>query len=280
MSYPQEFHRVEKRPSGVLHVILNRPKLLNAMHKPAYLEYGKIFQLADEDPDVRVIVLSGEGRAFCAGLDVGGMASEFAPDDDSDQSRVGIKLTRTVKEFQNAISQPYYINKPVIGVAHGACIGLAMDILTAVDIRIASLDSKFSVREIELGMAADIGTLQRLPRLVNNLGWIKDISFSGRDFGPYEAHAQGLVQRVVKTKEDALDAALEYAESLAQKSPVAMLGTKKSINYALDHTHEDSLNQIAEFNGHGLGSDFMTGCMAMLESVQTKRKVVPKYSKL
>lgn len=279
VSYPKNFFEVNCS-DGVLHVKINRPKRLNAFHKLAYLEFGEIFQLADQDMDVRVIILSGNGRAFSSGLDVAGMASELAREEDDDESRVSIKLGRAIREFQNAISQPHFINKPIIGVAHGPCIGLAIDILTAVDIRLAAKDAVFSVREIDLGMAADIGTLQRLPRIVGNLGWVKDVAYTGRDFDANEALAQGFVQGVFPTQEEAIKKAMELAKTLALKSPVAMHGSKRSINYALDHTHRESLDQIAEFNSYALGQDFIDGCMAMLESKATKRRVVPAFAKL
>lgn len=279
VSYPKNFFEVNCS-DGVLHVRINRPKILNAFHKGAYLEFGDIFRLANLDKEVRVILLSGNGRGFSSGLDVAGMASELAQDEDDDESRVSINRGRFIREFQNSISQPYFINKPVIGIAHGPCIGLAIDILSAVDIRLAAKDATFSVREIELGMAADIGTLQRLPRIVGNIGWVKDVAYTGRDFGADEALAQGFVQEVLSTQEDAIKRGLELAKALALKSPVAMQGTKRAINYALDHTHQESLDQIAEYNSYALGKDFVDGCIAMLESKATKRKVVPEFAKL
>ena len=277
--YPQDELLATLLPRGVLHVRFNKPAKLNAVNKATYLAFGDIFRRAGQDPRVRAVVLSGEGRAFTAGLDVKGMASEFEPQSE-DSSRNALRLSALIREFQDACAQPLYINKPVISVAHGPSIGLAIDIMTATDIRFASEDAVFSVREIEIGMAADIGTLQRLPRVVNNLGWVKDVCFTGRNFSAQEAHKQGFVQEVYRTKAEAVEAALTYAGTLAEKIPVAMLGTKKAINYALDHTHDDSLNQIAEFNAYALGHDFAMGTMAMLESARTKEAVRPVYAHL
>lgn len=268
------FLRTTLYNNGVLHLELNRPQRLNAMHKAAYLEYGSELSRAGKNPDVRAIVVSGVGRAFCAGLDVVGIASDLPHRNDAEASRTAIKTTEFIEEFQEAIGIPSRLAKPVIAVAHGPTIGLAIDILSATDIRFASSDTTFSVREIDIGMAADIGTLQRLPKIVGNLGWVKDVCFTGRNFGCDEALAQGFIQRSYKTKDEAINAALSYAAELASKSPVAMLGTKRAINYSVDHSTEDGLRQIAEFNGHGLGEDFIKGAM----SFKSKKK--PEYGKL
>lgn len=273
MSYENlEFHKVSWPSEFVLHVEFNRPKVLNAIHRPAYMEYFRILQFADTDPDVRVIVVSGVGRAFCAGLDVLNTVNDFRLHEE--QSRQGILFSRHIKEFQDAIAMAWNTTKPVIGVAHGPSIGLAIDILTAFDIRFSSEDATFSVREIEIGMAADIGTLQRLPKICGNQGWVKDICFTGRDFKSDEAQKEGLIQFVHKTKDEAVAAAYKYAENLALKSPVALQGVKKSLNFAIEHNHEDGLRQIREYNVYALGEDFVQGAMNF------RSKVKPKYPKL
>jgi delta(3,5)-delta(2,4)-dienoyl-CoA isomerase len=146
--------------------------------------------------------------------------------------------------------------------------------LGAVDIRYASKDVVLSIREIEIGMAADIGSLQFIPRIVNNLGWVKEVAMTGRNFGADEAKEQGLISRVFETKEEAVNGAIALATGLAKKSPVAMHGLKKSVNYSIDHTIAEGLEQIALFNSHGLGEDFMVGAM------NARNKVKPTYEKL
>ncbi|CAN6629001.1 hypothetical protein TRVA0_012S00386 [Trichomonascus vanleenenianus] len=266
-------YKVEFVAEGVLHVQFNRAKALNAVHPESFRQYKQIFDIAEHDPEVRVIVLSGDGRAFCAGLDVKSVAQRPSQED-VEAARKAIHKYYFIREFQEAISRPHTIIKPVIAVAHGPSIGLAIDILSACDIRYASKDALFSIRETDIGMAADIGTLQRMPKIVNNLGWFKEIAYTARNFGPDEAKSQGFVDRVFDTKATALHHAVELAKEIASKSPVAVHGTKKSINYAIDHTHADSLEQIAEFNAHGVGHDMLMGAMAALK----KEKV--KYAKL
>ncbi|KAA8916307.1 hypothetical protein TRICI_001589 [Trichomonascus ciferrii] len=271
-----DLYSVSKPADFVLHVQFNRPKQLNAVNPDSYRQFKQIFDIAEFDKDVRVIVLSGQGRAFCAGLDLNAVAGNITSDDDDDEdsSRKAIHQHAFIKEFQECIGRPHTINKPVIAVAHGPSIGLAIDILSSVDIRIASKDAILSIREIAIGMAADIGTLQRLPKVVNNLGWLKEVALTGRNFTPEEAKEQGLINSVAETKDKAVSDAIELAKTIAAHSPVASHGTKKAINYAIDHSVPDSLEQIAEFNAHAVGGDLVKGAM----SARAKEK--PTYAKL
>lgn len=161
-------------------------------------------------------------------------------------------------------------------MAHGASIGLAIDILCSADIRYASQDAVMSVREVNVGLAADIGTLQRLPKIANNLGWVKEVSYTARDFGPDEARTQGLIDGVFETKEKAVEAAIKVATTIASKSPVAIYGTKTAINFAVDHSVDEGLKQIASFNGFALGEDMLIGIEAARKRVQPKYKNLPK----
>ncbi|VVT44506.1 uncharacterized protein SAPINGB_P000439 [Magnusiomyces paraingens] len=260
----------------VLLVEFNKPHKINAVDAKTWRDYARIFAIASTDPDVNAIVVAGQGeRGFCAGLDlkdtegfneISGQATE--------PSRKAIKSRAHIREFQEAIKSAYDCPKPVIGVAHGISIGLAMDILTNVDIRLAAADTKFSVREIAIGMAADIGTLQQLPRLVGSHSWVREIVFTGRFFGADEALKQGLVSYVYPTAAAAKEAAIKLATQLAQYSPVGLQGAKESLNYAAEHTLEDGLKQIAAYNSFALQTDFYEGISATLE----KRKA--RYEKL
>lgn len=123
---------------------------------------------------------------------------------------------------------------------HGFSLGLAIDLATAADVRICSKDTRFSVKEVDVGMAADVGTLARLPRVVGSLSWVKDVCYSGRDFFADEALAVGLVSQVQPSKAAALDAAFKMAAFWSTKSPVAVQGTKELLNHARDHTIDES----------------------------------------
>lgn len=128
----------------------------------------------------------------------------------------------------------------MICVLHGYSLGLAIDISTCADIRICAKDTKFAVKEVDIGLAADIGTLTRLPKVVGNFGWVKEVALSARIFGAEEAYRVGFVSQVHETKDKAVEAALKLAELLASKSPVAVQGTKELLNHARDHNTADS----------------------------------------
>lgn len=130
----------------------------------------------------------------------------------------------------------------VITVLHGISLGLAIDLSCAADIRICAKDTRFAVKEVDIGMAADIGTLARLPKAVGNASWVKEVCMSARDFGGAEALAVGFVSQVHESKTAALDAALKLAKTIATKSPVAVQGTKHLLNHARDHSVQDSMN--------------------------------------
>lgn len=263
---------------SVLLIEFNKPQKINAVNSKTWRDYGKVFTIAARDPNVNAIVLAGKGpKGFCAGLDLKdeeGFSEISGGGSNIEPSRKAIYMHRHIREFQNAIKASYDCPKPVIGVAHGISLGLAIDVLTNVDIRLASKDTQFSVREIVIGMAADIGTLQQLPRVVGNQSWVRELVYTGRFFSAAEALQQGLVSHVYDTKEETLAEAIKLAKQLASYSPVALQGAKESLNFAMEHTLDEGLNQIANYNSTALQTDFFTGIQATLAKKQ------PKYHKL
>ncbi|KAI1812607.1 enoyl CoA hydratase-like protein [Poronia punctata] len=227
----------------VAHVQTNRPEKLNAFFEAMWLELGQIFKKLSHDPDVRVVVFSAVGdKAFTAGLDVqaasqGGMLTQ---DGVTDGSRFATRVRRHIYEFQECITSIEKCEKPVIVVLHGISIGLAIDMSCCADIRICSQDAKFSVKEVDIGLAADIGTLTRLPKVVGNHSWVKEVCLSARFFDAKEALAVGFVSRVLENKAAAVDAATKLAALIASKSPVAVQGTKEILNHARDHSVAES----------------------------------------
>jgi Delta3,5-Delta2,4-dienoyl-CoA isomerase len=163
----------------------------------------------------------------------------------------------------------------VICVMHGHTLGLAMDISTCADIRICSADTKFAVKEVDIGLAADIGTLTRLPKVVGNFSWVKDVSLSARIFGAEEAYRVGYVSQILETKEKAIQAALKMAELIASKSPVAVQGTKELLNHARDHTVADSLRYTGVWNSAAIQTSDVE--RAMLSGL---KKTKPRFEKL
>jgi Delta3,5-Delta2,4-dienoyl-CoA isomerase len=260
-----EHLRVSSPGPFVAHVELAREQKLNAFHEPMWLEFGRIFRQLSSDPDVRSVVLSGAGdRAFTAGLDVHaasqGTLAGGGPDIDG--ARRATLLRRHIQEFQDSISAMEQCEKrrlspfrlfgmleqfgvltrvaAVVCVLHGVCLGLAIDISCCADVRLAAADARLAVKEVDIGLAADIGTLSRLPRAVGSGSWVKEVCLTGRVFGAAEAQAVGFVSAVHPGKAAALAAALEVASVMASKSPVAVQGTKELLNHARDSTVAES----------------------------------------
>lgn len=228
----------------VVHVELNRPKL-NALNKVMWFELGKCFEELSSDVDCRSIVLSGNGKLFSAGIDLMDMMNlgqELAAVDDV--ARKGLILERLIKLYQDSISSLEICTKPVIAAVHSACVGAGVDMITATDIRYCTKDAWFQVKEVDIGMAADVGTLQRLPRIIGSQSLVRDLCFTGRTFESGEAKECGMVSKVFETKEDMIKAAIELADLIAQKSPIAVQATKKSIVYSMEHTNQEGLDQI------------------------------------
>lgn len=158
---------------------------------------------------------------------------------------------------------------------HGFSLGLALDISTCADIRFCAADTKFAVKEVDIGLAADIGTLTRLPKVVGNFSWVKDVALSARIFGADEAYRVGFVSRVLPDKAKAVDAAVELAALLASKSPVAVTGTKELLNHARDHSVADSLRYTGVWNSAAVQTSDVE--RAMLSGL---KRTKPTFEKL
>ncbi|KAI9631976.1 ClpP/crotonase-like domain-containing protein [Dioszegia hungarica] len=214
-----------------------------------WTEMGQIVTRASNDPGVRVIVLSSTtDKTFTGGLDLtdGGALSDPRY---SDPARKAFALHEHVIDFQNAISTLANCRPPVIAALHGAALGLAIDIASACDIRLAAENSSFGIVEINVGLAADIGTLQRFPKIVGNDSIARELALTGRKFGAAEAKEMGFVSRVVKGgRGEVVASALEMAKLIAEKSPVAAVSTKHLMNHARDHTVRDGLEYTAAWN--------------------------------
>jgi Delta3,5-Delta2,4-dienoyl-CoA isomerase len=207
-------------------------------------EYHVIIDTLSHDPNVRAIVLSGAGpRAFTAGLDLqaatGNDSSLLNPKTQADGARVATNLRRHILEFQDDITSAEKCEKPVICVMHGFSMGLGIDMSCCADVRLCAKDTKFSVKEVDIGLAADIGTLNRLPKVVGSFSWCKDVCMSARIFGAEEALRVGFVSGVYENKEAAVQAGLDLAKLMASKSPVAVQSTKDILNFSRDHKIED-----------------------------------------
>ncbi|MEO9462366.1 MAG: crotonase/enoyl-CoA hydratase family protein [Marinomonas sp.] len=254
---------------GIAHLVLDNADQANCMNDAFWAELPQIMQQLDADTSVRAVVISGEGKHFCAGMDLSSFAfiSQVA---EAEAGRGAHAFYNRIRQLQAAFDAVENSRLPVIAAAHGACIGGAIDFMSACDIRLASSDARFSVEEINIGMAADVGTLQRLPRLIPP-GIAKELAYTGRRFSAEEALSWGFVNSVHEDREAVIAAALEMAKLIASKSPLALAGTKRGINYALDHTIADGLEQIATWNAGMLRPGDLNAAM---KAMQEKRQPI------
>lgn len=228
-------------------ISLNRPDKANAMNLPMWHEIRKAFQWADETPPVRAVVLQGEGKLFTSGIDLQMMMELGGAIRNDCDGRTREGLRRTILDLQDCLSSLERCRKPVLAAIHGGCIGGGIDLITCADMRYCSSDAWFSVKEVDIGMTADVGTLQRLPRLIGE-GMARELAYTARKVDAAEAREIRLVNRVYDTPEALRAGVRELAASIAAKSPLAIRGTKEMITYARDHSVADGLNYIATWN--------------------------------
>ena len=245
---------------GVATVRLERPEAANALDRTLWRELRDTFTALDADPGVRVVVLAGAGKHFCAGIDLSmlGEIQGMAPDG-ADPGRAREALRRLILDLQDVLTTVERCRVPVLAAIQGACVGAGLDLAVVCDLRYATPRTKFSLKEVDMGLAADVGVLQRLPRIVGE-GRAREMAYTCRDVRGPEAETMGLVNACVEADDpEALVAHVqEIARGLAAKSPLAMRGTKHAITYARDHSVADGLNQIATWNASALISDDLT----------------------
>lgn len=186
-----------------------------------------IIESLNKSKDVRAIILSGTGKHFCTGIDLKASFKSFQNFGGKDGLVKGIEH---IDEFQKAIRAGVDSKIPIIGVLHGVCYGLALDLISATSIRLASADSRLSIKEIDIGIMADIGSLQRLPFVVNNISKLNQLALTGQDFYAKDSKEIGLVSEVYPNKEETFKQALEIANAIAKKYVPAVQGTKKHLD--------------------------------------------------
>ncbi|GAB6031079.1 Putative enoyl CoA hydratase [Chamberlinius hualienensis] len=277
-SYKYETLKVEQPHEYVFNVEMNRPEKLNAMNNSLWREIGECFRALSDDVNCRAIVLSGAGKMFSSGLDLSAIAQVFEnATGDGDVARKAKSLKKFVSDFQASFTALEKCPKPVIGAIHGACIGAAVDLITACDIRYCSQDTWFQIKEVDMGLAADVGTLQRLPKVVGNQSTVRELCFTARKFQSDEALELGVVSKVFPDRAAVLTAAIQLATLISQKSPVAVQGTKINLNYSRDHPVDDALDYMSTWNMAMLQTEDV---VASASAVISKSKDPPTFSKL
>ena len=244
----------------VASLVLSRPDELNTMSRDFWVELGEVLEEINKNSEVRVVVMSSTGKHFCAGMDLSAFSNgvDNIPDGKKpDHARIGEAVYRVAKELQGYISSLEKIRVPVIAAIQGGCIGGAVDLVTACDIRLASKDAFFCIQEINIGMAADVGTLQRLPKIIPD-SKMREMAYTGRRMYADEARETGLVSDTYESQEEMLAAANELAKVIASKSPVAIYGLKAVMNYSRDHSVSEGLEYNALWSGAMLSQKDMT----------------------
>ena len=294
----------DKACPQVLVVALARPRKRNALNARLWKEIGLVFDAIGNNNNkdslsaIRSVLLIGEGKGFCGGIDVtdisffphtsavralrGKQGDNDDKDNNDDVALVGLKFLPLLRQMQASFTALETCPVPVVAAIHGSCIGAGVDLVTAADVRLTTANATFSVREVALGLAADVGTLQRLPKICGNQAWVRSVCLTGRDFDGTTACRQGLAAGDPHADCAAVwDAGLQLCRTMAQHSPVAVRGTKQSLLYARDHNVTDSLEQVAAYSMLALQSpQFMHGMQTRLMGQQPVYQDMPPSSRL
>lgn len=228
----------------VAHVRLARPKRFNAIDAESFEELQRIVRELDADARARVIVLSAAGRHFCAGLDLGMLADLASVGEGGADSSLRVDAPRRIRSLQAAFDALEESRLPVLAAVQGACVGAGLDLIAACDLRFATREAFFCIQEINVGMAADLGTLQRLPHLIPQ-GVLRELAYTGRRLTAERAREIGLVNAVYDDSEMLMTAVEETAREIAARSPLAVWGSKETIRHARDHPVRESLDYVA-----------------------------------
>jgi enoyl-CoA hydratase len=236
------FFRLDPRPDGVTLLTLNRPAQLNTMTPQFFPALRDAVQRLQAEGRTRVLVIASTGKHFSAGMALDVFASDLSLLDTTDARR-RLAFQAGLRQLMACFEVLEQAHFPVIAAIQGGCLGGALDLAAACDLRLCSADAFFAVQEIHIGMAADLGVLQRLPKIVPP-AVARELAFTGERLGAERALAVGLVNAVLPDAAAALERALQLAGAIAAKSPVAIAGSKLALNYAVDHPTMDALQQM------------------------------------
>jgi enoyl-CoA hydratase/carnithine racemase len=261
-----EFFEIEKHGQTAT-LWLARPEKRNALGPAFWNELPQAIGELDADPAVRAVVVAGKGKDFTVGLDLKAMSGTLFG-----EQKGRFALLDEIERLQRSISAVAACKKPVIAAIRGYCLGGGVDLATACDIRYASRDAVFSIRETKIAIVADVGTLQRLPAIIGK-GHVAELALTGDDFDSARAEAIHFVNRVFADGDMTLAAARDLAERIAANSPLAVRGTKQVLEYCEGKSVEDGLAYVATWNAGFLLSDDLNEAMA---AFLEKRK--PKFT--
>jgi len=238
--------------SGIATLSFDRPERANALALPDWHAMREAFEHADRDTAVKVVILTAQGKHFCAGIDLSVLQSLPQQLDHSQEIRP--QLRAFITDLQDCITSIERCRKPVIAAVHGSCIGGGVDIIAACDIRYCTKDANFSIKEVDLGIVADLGTLQRLPRIISP-GIAAELSFTARYFNGEEAHRIGLVNEALSNQQQLHDRVAQIADTIAAKAPHVIEGVKRTLLHQREHTVEEGLAFVADYSAGLMGRE-------------------------
>ena len=256
------------------HIQFSRPEQLNSMNVDFWLELPQAAQALERVEGVRVIVISSTGKHFCAGMDLAVFQNPKSIQMTGDPGRVGENVRRVVLQLQDTLTALEQVRLPVLSAVQGGCIGGALDLVCCADSRYCTEDAYFTIKETEIGMTADLGTLQRLPKLMPE-GVVRELAYTGRKFGAEEALRLGFVNQIFKDQEALLEGVMGIAQQIALNSPLAVAGCKEMLNFSRDHSVQDSLKYMAAWqSGMFRPQDMMKAFAAKAQ------KTAPEFDEL
>jgi enoyl-CoA hydratase len=260
MPDPYETIRLEKR-GHVAEVVLHRPGRGNAMSPAFFREFGRAMAAVEADPEIRACLVHGAGGAFSYGLDLQEATAELAPLLQGATAGSRVRLRRLIQDWQAQIGMPASIATPVVAAVHGWCIGGGLDLVAACDIRLAARDARFSLREARVGLVADLGSLQRLPRIIGDAA-TRELALTAKDIDAERALRLGLVSEILDDREALLARARAEAETIAGLSPLVVQGIKQVMRYQDGKSTGAGLEYVATWNAAYLASADLAEAMA------------------
>ena len=240
---------MSKLADHVTCIELNRPKSKNAFSLDMANNMVELLKKLDGDSSVRVVLLSGAGPDFTSGVDLKSFMTVYKQLQEKEDVAHRAKLLHSmIEKTQAPFKQMYKFQKPIICVQHGLCLGLGIELGACSDIRYCSRDVKMAIREVAIGIAADVGSLQLMPKLTANKSLLNELMFTGRYLNADEALQLGYVSKIFDSKEDAFEAGLNLARQIASRSPVAVQGTKRNMRFSQNKSFAEGLEYNAVWN--------------------------------
>ena len=261
--------------NSIAHIRFNRPEKRNSMNEDFWTMFPKEVEELDDSGEIRALIVSSTGPHFSAGIDLSMFKDDIVENEtDNEMGRSRGYFLQQLRFLQNAVSCLEAARFPVVTAVQGGCIGGGIDLITAADIRICTKDAFFLIEEINVGLAADIGTIQRLPKIIP-AGIAREWTMLGEKVSADRAKEVGLVSSLHDNHDEMMKNAFEIAEKLASKTPLAMWVTKETLNYSRDHTVKESLENVALWNAATLHKEDV---MSTMMSKMQKKK--PEYRNL